>query len=386
MPAAFGAFFLVFSFWFSTQALPAHYYFTPFPAKAKQAILYDVRSGMVLLEKNADQLMTPSSMTKALFVYLVFQKLANSTLSLKDTFTVSHRARHMSGSRMFLEQRSSMTVNQLLQGIIVDSGNDATVTLEEGLFPSQEDAKMAMNQAAQTLGMTQSRFLNTTGWPDPGHVSTARDILQIGLATLRDFPRLYSQYYSQTHLTHNKITQYNRNPLVHRKIGDGIKTGFTDKGGQGLLGSGTQKGRRLVFVVNGLKSEQDRARDAIGLLKWGWKTFATTCLFEKGVPVGEISVENARETKVSVVAPQDIYVAYPHGFQNKVTYTIQPHPFALPSPAGTVAAMLVISSPGLPKAYKPLVLKAPLLQAAWYQKVWRKSFDFIASLFKGKDA
>ncbi len=358
------------------------HFFPPFHTQAKQAILYDMASDMVLFEKKADERMVPSSMTKALFVYIVFEKMARGELSPHTSFHVSKRARSMQGSRMFLEKGSAIKASDLVRGIIVTSGNDACITLEEGLFPIPELAVQFMNQTAQKLGLQQSFFVNTTGWPDARHYSTARDILTVGIRTIRDFPGYYAEYYGQKSLKHNKITQYNRNPLVHRDMGDGLKTGLTEKGGYGLLGSAKQKGRRLVFVVNGLKSETTRALASFSLLKWGFEHFRIKRLFSACDVVGQIHISQARQYAIPVTTNKDINVTYPKGFEKEIKTKIETHDVQAPLKKGTQVASLVIYSPGLTPARTPLFCQHDVREISFFQKTLQAIKTFLLSWFK----
>ena len=374
------------SFFFATGFVPWGStwgdFFPRLQIKAPQAVLYDMVSGMVVFEKNADVAMMPSSMTKALLVYIVFHKISHGELSKATLFKVSKRARAMKGSRMFLERGHSVSVDQLLRGIIVDSGNDACVALEEGIFSTKASAAQAVNKIAQRLGLTRSHFVNTTGWPEEGHLSTAKDLLKVGIRTIQDFPKYYAEYYAQTKLTHNKITQYNRNPLVHRNHGDGLKTGFTEDGGHGLLGSSLQNGRRLVFVINGLQSESERAQNAFALLRWGFRHFDTFKLFSKGDAVGDITIPGARTEKISVITPQDVVVTYPRGHKKRVTFQIEPLDLKVPLLENTLVAHIIIKSPGLPLARKPLVLKEAVYEQSFLQKRAAWIREYLVSLFK----
>ena len=354
----------------------------PFATKAKEVILYDMSSEMVLFEKNADVKMVPSSMTKALLIYIIFERLKSGELLTTQTFEVSQRARLMEGSRMFLEKGSQVSVENLIRGIIVTSGNDACITLEEALFPTSEIAAHFMNHTAQKLGLHHSCFMNTTGWPDENHYSSARDILKIGVRTLQDFPTYYKRYYSQQKLTHNKITQYNRNPLVHQGRGDGLKTGRTDKGGYGLLGSAMRDGRRLVFVVNGLRSESERAQTCFSMLDWGFKHVINFTLFSPNTAIGQIDIENGSPQKVAVTAGKAVVVSCLKNHQKQVTFKIEPLNVKAPLKKGAHVANVIIKSPGLPNVTKPLFLMQDVNTLSLFQRLYLKSKAFLLSFFE----
>ena len=346
-----------------------------------QAILYDMTTKTVLFEKNADKKMAPSSMTKVLLVYMVFQKLKNAEAHLNDMFKVSARARYMRGSRMFLELASHVTLNRLLQGIIVHSGNDATVTLAEGLFGSEENAAKKGNRLAQKLGLCQSHFLNMTGWPDPGHLSTARDILHLGVRTIEDFPDLYKQFYGQKVLTHNKIKQYNRNPLVHTALGDGLKTGTTERGGYGLLGSAKRNGRRLVFVINGLKSNAERARASVALLNWGFGRFERTTLFKKGEVIGYAPVEEGKVEKAPLIAQEDVAFSYPSGMKKYIKTKVKASLLKAPLKAGELCGVLQIKMPDMPIKTVSLCAQKDVPRLSWLGRAWMHIYRTVQGFF-----
>ena len=240
-----------------------------FYTEALQAILYDLTTDTVLFEKNSDQEMVPSSMTKALLIYMMFEKLAKKEVKPDDLFVVSEKAWRMGGSRMFVKLGSSVSFSDLLQGVVVQSGNDACIVLAEGLAGSEAQFTSLMNAKAEALGAKRTHFLNCTGWPESGHVSTARDLLIFGIRTFKDFPELYAKYYPQKVFVHNGIQQYNRNPLLASNQGDGLKTGHTKSGGFGFLGSGQRGGRRVIFVINGLGTDAARKEASLQMLKYG---------------------------------------------------------------------------------------------------------------------
>ena len=214
---------------------------------AAQAILVDFETGEVLFEKNADAPMTPSSMSKIITVYKVFEHLKDGRLELSDSFPVSEKAWRKKGSKMFVAVNSRVKVEDLIRGIVVQSGNDASIVVAEGLAGSEDAFAAELNKKAQELGMTNSHFVNASGWPNPEHQTTARDLAKLAAATIRDFPGYY-HYYSEKTFTYNGIKQGNRNPLIYRNVGaDGLKTGHTEAGGYGLTASALRNGRAGFF-------------------------------------------------------------------------------------------------------------------------------------------
>jgi D-alanyl-D-alanine carboxypeptidase (penicillin-binding protein 5/6) len=244
----------------------------PFDPPTPRAVLLDASSGAVLFQKNAHRRMYPASMTKVMTAYLVFDSLAAGALRLDDRLTVSRAAWRKGGSRMFVEVDTEVSVEDLLRGVIVQSGNDASIVLAEGLAGSEAAFAARMTEIAGALGMTGTRFRNATGWPDPDHYATTRDMVILCRAMIERHPALYP-YFSEAEFTHNDIRQENRNPLLGRVAGaDGIKTGHTDVSGYSLAGSAVRDGRRLIVVVSGARSDKARAEAATALLEWGFST------------------------------------------------------------------------------------------------------------------
>ncbi len=220
---------------------------------AKQAIVLDYETGTVLFEKNADERMPTSSMSKVMTAYMVFDAVKKGQISMENQFPVTEKAWNTQGSKMFVELGNSIKVEDLLRDVIIQSGNDATIVLAEGISGSEEVFAKNMTAKAHELGMKNSNFTNASGWPDDNHYSTARDLATMGVALIHDFPEYY-KIYSEKDFTYHSIKQGNRNPLLYlNNGGDGIKTGHTEAAGYGLIGSGVSalNGRRVVFVVNG---------------------------------------------------------------------------------------------------------------------------------------
>ncbi|MBU3656093.1 MAG: D-alanyl-D-alanine carboxypeptidase, partial [Alphaproteobacteria bacterium] len=279
--------------------------------RAQQAVLIDLSTNTVLLEKNADQAMYPSSMSKLMTAYVAFNRLKEGGLQWEDKLTVSERAWRTGGSKMFVGLNEQISVRDLLQGIITQSGNDACITLAEGIAGSEEGYVALMNEAAGDIGLRHSHFNNTTGLPDPRHYTTARDLSIIASRILKDFPDFYPMY-SVRSFTYNNITQPNRNPLLGNFAGaDGLKTGHTDAAGYGLVGSAIRDGRRLLMVVNGLPSMTARAEDSARLLDWGFREFASTAVVKKDAVVTEADVWLGNPARVKLVAGADLVLTIP---------------------------------------------------------------------------
>ncbi len=326
---------------------------------AKQAILIDYQTGAVLFEKNADQIMTPSSMSKMATVYKVFQALKEGRLSFDDTFPVSERAWRKQGSKMFVPLGGRVKVDDLVKGIIVQSGNDACIVIAEGLAGSEDAFAEELNDLAKKLGMTNSHFVNASGWPDPGHVSTARDLSTLAMATLHDFPEFY-HFYSEKNFVYNNIKQGNRDPLLYKDIGaDGLKTGHTEDGGYGLTASAVRNGRRLVLVVNGLGSMKERGTEAEHLLDYGFREFNSYNLFAANTTVGDAPVWLGTEKRVPLVLKDALTVTLPvKARKDMVVKQIYDSPIKAPISAGQRIATLRIEVPDRAPMELPLVAGA----------------------------
>ena len=280
---------------------------------AKQAFMVDPQTSTVLLFKDADKPMHPSSMAKMMTIYIVFEELAAGRLKLDTRFRVSERARAMGGSRMFVELGSEVTVEDLIKGMIVLSGNDACVVIAEGMSGTEESFAERMTKKARELGMTGSVFKNSSGWPADGQWTTARDLAVLSWRTIDDYPQYY-KYYAETNWTYNNIKQDNRNRLLRTTAGtDGLKTGHTEEGGYGQATSAIRDGRRLILVVNGMVSMAERAQETSRLMEWGFREFANTTLFRAGDTVAEAPVWLGTQDTVPLVVGRAVQVTAPVG-------------------------------------------------------------------------
>jgi len=278
-----------------------------FNTAAPHALLLDADSGAVLFEKNADQPVPPSSLAKLMTVELVFRGLADGTLSPDREFIVSEYAWRHGGapsrtSSMFAPLHSSVAVKDLIRAVIVQSANDACITLAEGIAGSEEKWAERMNARAGELGLTHSHFANATGLPDPSMAVSVRDLGRLALHLIHTYPQYYG-IFNEREMTWNNIRQFNRNPLLNMGIGaDGLKTGFTSGGGYGLVGSAVQNNWRLIVVVNGLKTDKERAEESKRLLEWGFKSFEARLLFAEGQFIGEAKVFGGETSSVPLMA------------------------------------------------------------------------------------
>ena len=281
-----------------------------FDTKAKYAYLMDYDSGEVLFDKDGNVRMPPSSMTKIMTTYIIFDKLKNGGLKLSDTFVISENASKKGGSKMFVAPKQEITVDELLNGVIVLSGNDACIAFAEGLYGSENAFVERMNAEAKKMGLTNSEFKNSTGWPDEGHLMSARDLAVLSSKVIKDFPEYY-HYHATKQYSHNNITQKNRNTLIGIGGVDGIKTGKTDVAGYGIAISAQREGRRLIAVINGLETEKDRIQEAEKILNYGFINFKNLKLFSGNKQVTEAHVLYGSTDQVQLNVRDEIIITVP---------------------------------------------------------------------------
>ena len=342
--------------------------------RAKQAIVIDFDTQTVLLAKNADEQMPTSSMSKVMTMYAVFESLKGGAISLTDSLPVSEKAWRMGGSKMFVEVDKSVKVEDLIRGVIVQSGNDATIVLAEGLAGSEGAFADMLNAKAKELGMENSHFVNASGWPDENHYSTARDLATLGRAIIRNFPDYYA-YYSEKEFTFNNIKQANRNPLIYRNIGaDGIKTGHTEAAGYGLIGSGTQSGRRVILVVNGLEDERARAEESAKLLEWGLKRFENKTLYKAGEVIENAKVFMGKAAQVGLSADEDVFLTLTKMAGANVQIQVKYEgPIIAPVKQGQELAVLEITVPGMEPVTRPLLAAEDVPELGLFAKTLAKA-------------
>lgn len=326
----------------------------PFAVQAREAYLLDLSTGSVLFEKNADVPMPPASMSKLMTVYMVFEALANGEIALDTRFTVSEKAWRMQGSKMFVGLGDDITVEDLLRGVIVQSGNDACIVIAEGLAGSEEFFAEMMTDRAQAIGLTGSTFSNATGWPDEGQMMTAADLGRLSALLISEFPEYYHMFAEESFtygvsLDGKPITQPNRNPVLGRIDGaDGLKTGHTEAAGYGLTASAEREGRRLVLVVNGLDSKKQRGLSAERFLQWGFRNFTTVDVVKAGQVVDEAAVWLGEDATVPLVAIEDLSLTLTRRDNRKIKAEVK---YNSPIPAeiikGTPLARLVLTGPDM---------------------------------------
>ena len=322
---------------------------------AREAILMDYDTGQILFSKDADQPMPPASMTKIMSVFLAFERLKDGRLKETDEIPISENAWRKGGSKMFVEVGSRVPVSDILQGIIVQSGNDATIALAEAIAGSEEAFADLMTKRAQELGLTNSTFRNSTGWPDPDHRTTAHDLARLAALVIRRFPEHYALF-SEKSFTYNNIKQGNRNPLLYKNMGaDGLKTGHTENAGYGLTASAKRGDRRLILVVNGLKSVRERSDESERLLEWGFREFEQVTLAKQGMPVETAEVWLGDKAKVPLVSDRDINLSIRRTARKDMTVTVEyTGPIPAPIATGQPIAMLKVSGPDMEDQSFPL--------------------------------
>lgn len=349
---------------------------------ASHAYLIDTTTGAVLFDKNGDQLMAPASMSKLMTLFMVFERLQDGRLSLDDKFYVSENAwrkggAKTGGSTMFLEPSMRVRVEDLIRGIIVQSGNDACIVVAEALGGSEESFATEMTDRARELGLTDSIFKNATGWPDPEHRVSSRDLAKLAQVTAERFPE-YFHYYSEKSFIYNGIKQSNRNPLIYKDMGaDGLKTGHTVESGYGLVGTAVRQDRRLVLVVNGLSSKKMRSSESERLLEWGFREFNNYQMFKSGDVVTDANVWLGKQGTVPLLIEDDLTLTLPKRSRRDMKVTVSYEgPLPAPIQKGQRVATLTITAPDVDTLEIPLVAGDSVTQLGLVGRLGA-AFDFI---------
>ena len=360
--------FIVFLSFFITQQAFAQ----TIETLAEHAYLVDMQTQRVLLDKAGDVPMTPSSMSKLMTTYLVFERLREGRIKLTDTLPVSEKAWRMQGSKTFLSIGDEVPLEALIRGIIIQSGNDACIVVAEGLSGSEEAFVQEMNAMAKKLGLTQSHFVNATGWPDEGHVMSARDLAVLAQHIIQDHPEDYN-YYAEREYTYGDIHQPNRNRLLERNIGvDGLKTGHTEKAGYGITLSAKQGERRLILVINGLPSDKDRIEEGDKLLRWGFREFTNKTLAKAGAQIGQANVWFGEQPTVGLTSASDAVVTLNAGNAQNVSYTLTyNNPVPAPIEKGAHIADLRVNLPDGAVQTIPLVATEDVEKVSGIKRLWR---------------
>jgi len=335
---------------------------------AKQAVLMDADTGTILYEKEADVPMPPASMSKLMTVFMIFERLRDGRLSLDDTFSVSENAWRKGGAKsgsstMFLEPGKRVRIEDLIRGIVIQSGNDACIVIAEGISGSEEAFAEEMTVRGRQIGLTGSTFKNSTGWPNSEHRMSPKDLATLAKLLVQNFPEYY-HFFSEKSFVYNGIKQSNRNPLIYKDMGaDGLKTGHTQESGYGLTASATRGDRRLLLVVNGLPSKKERSREPERLLEWGFREFGNYVLLGAGEIVENAPVWLGTEPSVSLMIENELKLTLPKKARSAMKVTvIYQGPIPAPVKKGDKLAILSVSAPGEKTVEIPLVATADVEQ------------------------
>jgi len=335
-------------------------------------VLADVSSGQILAAEKADERFEPASLTKIMTAYVVFGALKEKKLRLEEQLSVSEKAWRAPGSRMFIEPRKPVSADELIRGMIVQSGNDACIALAERIAGSEEAFAGTMNREAERLGMKNTKFMNASGLPDPQHYSTARDLYLLASALIRDFPEQYAQYYSLREYRYNGITQPNRNRLLWLdSTVDGMKTGFTEAAGYCLFASSKRGPRRLLSVLLGSTSESTRAQESQKLLNWGFQFFDAVRLYAGGAAVKEIEIWKGTKNSLKAGFRNDLVIAVPKGQGEKLkAELLSLSPLLAPVAEGGRVGNLRVTLDGKPLGEYPVVALEAVPEAGFFGRAW----------------
>lgn len=362
-----------------------------FDTRASSAFVIDQTTGTVLLTKNADQPLPPASMSKLMTLYMAFEALGDGRLTLNEELPVSQHAMNYGGSTLFLKAGERVPVESLLRGIIVLSGNDACAVIAEALSPDGTEAGFArlMTQRAVKMGMTNSTFANSNGWPQAGHLMSMRDLALLSNHIITDFPQYYPLFAEKEYLfdPEEASNRFNRNPLLGLGIGaDGLKTGHTQEAGYGLVGSAVQDDRRIIFVLSGLPSAEARAEEAEAVVNWAFRQFAQRPLGKVSQRIAQADVWMGQAKTVGLTLGEDLNVLLPvltgEDVTAEVVYT---GPIKAPVAAGDTLAELVIQPEGLPETRVPLVAETSVAPAGFVAKVSAVALILLDRLNRGPE-
>ena len=347
-------------------------------SSAQTIYIVDFLTGAVMMDRNSMARIEPASLTKMMTAYLVFEDLKKGKVKLTDSFTVSERAWSTQGSKMFVELGNSIKLEDLLRGIIVQSGNDACVVVAEGLAGSEEAFAERMNAKAKEFGLSGTHFVNADGWPDPNHYTTARDLAVLAHHLIADFPEYY-HYFSEIDFTYHGIKQGNRDPLLYKNVGaDGIKTGHAEGPGYSLVSSGQQNGRRIIMVVQGLNSKRSRSDEAVQLWQWAFRNFGNYTVAKAGSPLVDAPVWLGKKESVPLSAMSDVVVTLPREARGRLKATaIFDGPLAAPLAAGHQVGMLRVEVPGMPPVEMPLAAATSVERLGPFGRMFAAAAYFI---------
>ena len=343
-----------------------------FDTTARAAWVYDMQTGTVLMEKDADVALPPASMSKLMTLTMLFEALRDGRVTMDTTFPVSEKAWRMGGSKMFVEPADRPTVEELIHGIIINSGNDACVVVAEGLAGTEEAFARRMTERAAQLGLTETTLVNSSGWPAEGHLMSTRDLGLLAEYMIREFPDLYPQFAMTEFNYKGRVPSNagNRNPLL--RIGgadwtaDGLKTGHTQEAGYGLVGSAVQDGRRVIFVITGLESERARAEESERLVNWAFREFSMRSLVPAGEDVVQAPVWLGTRDRVGLTTRDGVNVLVPAGVADQVKVeVVYDSPLPAPIARGDQVGRLVVTIPGTADTITPLIATDDIPEAGF---------------------
>ena len=330
--------------------------------QARFALAIDFTTGATLLDKEGDTSMPPSSMSKLMTAYMLYTALKEGRVKLTDEFPVSEKAWKMGGSKMFVQVGTTVKVEDLIRGIIIQSGNDACIVVAEALGGSEEGFADQMNIKAREIGLLRSTFRNATGWPDPNHRMTCRDIAILARRIITDFPEFY-KYDAEKSFKYQGIEQENRNPMVQKGTADGLKTGHTDEGGYGLCASSLRGGRRVILVINGLNSMRQRGEEGERLMDWCFREFENVSLFQSTDVIENAQVWLGANPTVPLVGGKELVVTLPRTWRRNAVVTVKYEtPLKAPIAKGQKVGTLTLSGQGVPATEVPLIAGADVPQ------------------------
>lgn len=344
-----------------------------FETQATSAWLYDVETDTVLFQKAADIPKPPASMSKLMTLYMLFDALRDGRVTLDTTFSVSTKARQMGGSTMFLDETDRPSVESLIKGIIVQSGNDACIVVAEGLAGTEDAFARQMNAVASEIGLTDSTFTNASGWPDPNHRMSARDLGRLARLLITEFPEYYGYFSLEEYDFDGRspANRFNRNPVLGLGLGaDGLKTGHTEEAGYGLVGSALQGDRRIIFVFSGLQSQAERRTEAEAMINWGFRQFIEKRMASAGDILGEVHVWMGDQQRINLTVAEDLDLLVPAIGQESVETRIEYRtPLEAPIAAGSTVAELIVTAPDMPEKRVPLVSDRDVARGGFLPRV-----------------
>jgi len=353
---------------FSTQSIAME-----MQTKAKQAYIIDFETKQVLMDKQSDTKMPTSSMSKVMTAIMVFDAIKNGNITMETTFNVSQKASQKGGSKMFIAEGTNVAVSDLLHGIIIQSGNDATIAVAEGLSGSEDNFAEVMTARANEIGMKNSNFVNASGWPDPDHYSTAQDLTIMSEYLIKNYPEYYALY-GEKEFEYSGIKQANRNPLLSRNPNaDGIKTGHTEIAGYGLIGSAKKDDRRVIMVLNGMESQAERAAESQRLMAWALDSFKNKQIISKGQIVAQADVALGKKEIISLTAAEDVLATIKKSADKK--YKINAgfkSPLIAPINQGDVVGAILIEIPDQNDIKIPLIAAENVEQAGFFKRYFSK--------------